>query len=220
MPTTLARRALAVLPCATALLAAPAVAQAADVLYACIGKSAGIMRLVQADATCRTGETLVSWSVQGPQGQPGPQGQTGPQGQPGPPGLNGAPGATGPQGPQGPAGPRGPAGPQTVASAVILADGSTQVSSVPPGATLTATRTGPGAYRVNVTGLGTSCPMLAANGFGGFMSLAGGSCTSGSLELNMVTSTGNDMAFSVVVVATGSATTSAARHAATAPIEF
>ncbi len=218
MPTPQARRVLAALPVAAALMAAPSAAPAADVLYACIGKTAGLMRLVEAGASCRSGETLVSWNVQG---VPGPQGAQGPQGVQGPAGLNGAPGLDGAPGPAGPAGPRGPAGPQTVASALVAADGVTVTAATPPGATFTSSRTGPGAYRITVTGLGTSCPLATANAFGGYMTFTGGSCSSGFLDLSLSASSGQDTGFMVNIVATGSATAAAAsRRAPAGRIDF
>jgi hypothetical protein len=90
-----------------------------------------------------------------------------------------------------------------VASAAVGGDGRIVTAGVPPGATLTTTRTGPGAYRLVVTGLGTSCPIASSTAFGGTMQFTGGSCTAGSLELTMATSTGGDLFFMVVVVSVG-----------------
>ncbi len=53
---------------------------------------------------CTTNDSLLTWNIQGPQGDTGPQGlqgNTGPQGPQGEKGDQGATGATGPQGPQG-----------------------------------------------------------------------------------------------------------------------
>ena len=49
-------------------------AMAADTtLRACIGKQTGVMRYTDAGTGCRSGESLVTWNVQGPQGPAGPQ---------------------------------------------------------------------------------------------------------------------------------------------------
>jgi hypothetical protein len=79
-------------------------ASSTSVLEACANRTNGQLRLVSSPADCRTGETSVSWNVQGRQGPAGPQGETGPQGATGPQGE------TGPQGPQGDTGPQGPQG--------------------------------------------------------------------------------------------------------------
>jgi hypothetical protein len=102
-----------------------------DVMYACIQKKNGQMRIVGDAGDCRVSEIAVIWNVigpQGPQGVPtgatGSQGPIGPVGAQGPQGLKGDKGATGPQGPigltgatgatgaMGPAGPEGPQGPK------------------------------------------------------------------------------------------------------------
>ena len=161
----------------------------------------------------------------GEKGDKGDKGDRGDRGAPGAPGANGAPGAPGPvgatgaTGATGPAGPAGPAGPQTVASAAIAPDGNVMTAAVPPGATLTASRTGPGAYRLVVSGLGTACPIATSTAFGGTMQFTGGSCTAGFLELSMATSTGGDLLFMVVVVSVGpnpSSTTGTASRVAPA----
>lgn len=85
-------------------------------VVACVSKN-GQARLVGSPDECRPNETLVTWSVQGPQGPPGAMGPQGLAGAPGPAGPQGAvgpqgeQGAMGPEGPQGPEGARGPAGP-------------------------------------------------------------------------------------------------------------
>ena len=62
-----------------------------DVFSACLSKSTGAIRLIDAQAgeTCKKGEALVQWNKTGPQGQQGdrgPQGPSGPQGERGPAG--------------------------------------------------------------------------------------------------------------------------------------
>jgi hypothetical protein len=87
------------------------------VIYACVKKKTGLVRIVAASASCRPGESSVAWNGQGtrgPAGEPGaagPQGPAGPAGAVGPKGDAGAVGAAGPAGPAGPAGLAGPAGP-------------------------------------------------------------------------------------------------------------
>lgn len=55
-------------------IAGPAPALAADTtISACVGKATGVMRVTDAGTGCRSGETLLTWNVQGPQGPAGPQ---------------------------------------------------------------------------------------------------------------------------------------------------
>src|SRR5712672_1798218 len=84
-------------------LALTPVSSDAQQISACVSNNGGI-RVLTPGATCRTGESPLTWNVAGPQGVPGPTGLTGPAGPTGPTG------ATGPQGPAGPTGPQGPAG--------------------------------------------------------------------------------------------------------------
>jgi len=83
-------------------------------IHGCYNTTSGVLRAVEAGATCRNGEQPLAWSQTGP---PGPQGPTGPQGVPGPEGPQGLPGDPGQDGQDGqdgatgPAGPPGPAGP-------------------------------------------------------------------------------------------------------------
>ena len=94
---------------------------ASNTLYACVKDNGSPVFVAEGEA-CRPGETLVSWSIVGPQGEKGDKGETGavgpvgPQGpkgdkgdtgDTGPQGLKGDTGATGPQGPQGETGPQG-----------------------------------------------------------------------------------------------------------------
>ena len=88
------------------------------VINACVKKGSGQVRVVRAGATCRRGESPLSWNAQGPAGVRGAAGATGatgpggPVGPAGPAGPKGETGARGSTGPAGAAGPRGPAGPQ------------------------------------------------------------------------------------------------------------
>ncbi len=45
------------------------------VIRACRNKTTGLLRVVNAGANCRTGETLLSWNVDGPAGPSGRQGR-------------------------------------------------------------------------------------------------------------------------------------------------
>lgn len=84
-------------------------------IHACQRVADGGIRIVSEDTTCRTGETSLSWNVEGPQGPAGPQGEQGIQGEPGPagpPGEQGPQGETGAAGQQGPQGEQGPPGPK------------------------------------------------------------------------------------------------------------
>jgi hypothetical protein len=116
-----------------------ALAQSDGVIYACVLKDGTLYIVPDADQ-CKKNETLLSWNIMGPQGNPGlacwdlngdglqdanedinqdgfwdAADCKGPQGEQGVAGLNGLDGATGLQGPQGDPGPAGPAGPAGVA---------------------------------------------------------------------------------------------------------
>lgn len=96
-----------------------------------IPHSKGDTRIVDSAEACRSYETPLSWSQQGPKGDPGPQGPQGEKGDTGatgPKGDTGATGATGPQGPKGDTGPAGAAG----ASDVYIARGASSLN-VPAG---------------------------------------------------------------------------------------
>jgi hypothetical protein len=94
---------------------------AQGIIYSCITKSTGNIRIVVTPDSCKSNEALLSWSIPGPQGTQGlagpqgpigPIGPAGPQGAQGPQGLKGDTGATGAAGPAGSVGPAGPQGPQ------------------------------------------------------------------------------------------------------------
>jgi hypothetical protein len=84
-------------------------------IYACEGAN-GQLRVVAADAVCRSNETPLAWNItgpQGPKGDPGPAGPKGDTGDAGPKGDTGAqgdPGAKGDTGPKGDTGDPGPKG--------------------------------------------------------------------------------------------------------------
>lgn len=152
-----------------------ALAQTSGVINACSGKSLGTLRLVDAGTTCRTGETLVSWNVQG---QQGPAGETGPA---------------------------GPAGPQFSLAASIRGDGTVEVLTAPPGASLTVARVAAGTYNISVTGLGSGCPLPTATAFHAptVMWLGSGSCGGGVLALPVHAGNGTDNAFILSVTSQG-----------------
>ena len=58
-----------------------------DLIYGCINKTNGRLRVVDSPSNCLTSEIAIYWNKagpQGPQGEPGPQGPQGPEGPPGP----------------------------------------------------------------------------------------------------------------------------------------
>jgi hypothetical protein len=75
------------------------------VFHGCVSKRTGVLRVVKRANSCakahgrgthrNPGETAISWSQQGPPGQPGLPGTPGQQGDPGTPGLKGDPGTPG-----------------------------------------------------------------------------------------------------------------------------
>jgi hypothetical protein len=103
-------------------------------VYACYSdKTDELFRLdYPTHKACASGQTLISWTVQGPQGASGAQGQAGPQGATGTQGQVGAQGTMGPAGPQGSLGPQGVRGAQgaTGAPGQTGAQGSTGAKGV------------------------------------------------------------------------------------------
>src|SRR4051812_21897742 len=81
------------------------------VIYSCVKKKTGLVRIVAASASCRPGESSVAWNAQGARGADGAAGAAGPQGPAGPAGAAGGKGDTGAAGSAGPAGAVGPARP-------------------------------------------------------------------------------------------------------------
>jgi hypothetical protein len=95
--------------------------RANGVIYSCVQKANGRLRVVAGPGSCRRGEQPLSWNSHGPAGPAGPtgpagdsgpagpagsQGSPGAQGAPGLPGARGATGAAGAKGATGPAGPK------------------------------------------------------------------------------------------------------------------
>ena len=91
--------------------------RANGVIYSCVQKANGRLRVVAGPGACRRGEQPLSWNSHGPAGAPGPtgpagdRGATGPQGSQGAQGAQGDPGARGATGTAGAAGTKGATGP-------------------------------------------------------------------------------------------------------------
>jgi hypothetical protein len=136
-----------------------------DVINGCYQSEAGQLRVVGADSECRASEVPISWSVQGPQGEPGIQGPQGPAGPAGPAGPQGVPGPAGPQGETGPAGPQGPAGDGvTTISGIVNADGAKNPVTQNG---FTTERLGEGEYRISFpAGTWDSFPVMTVTPFG------------------------------------------------------
>jgi hypothetical protein len=114
----------------TSLIFASIQSYADDIIYGCINKTNGLLRVVDSPNKCLVPEIGIYWNKVGLQGEQGPEGPQGPIGPQGPKGDKGDTGATGPQGdkgltgdkgdkgdmgaigPQGPPGEIGPEGPQ------------------------------------------------------------------------------------------------------------
>jgi hypothetical protein len=96
-------------------------------------------------------------------------------------------------------------------SAVVNANGTFLLQSVPDGASLTVSKVGPGAYQVSINGLGTLCPVPVANAFANtYMFLNGGSCGGGSLTTTISTGDGVDHPFALQAVGVTPAVTARA----------
>jgi hypothetical protein len=75
-----------------------------DIIYGCINKTNGLLRVVDSPDNCLVPEIAIYWNKvgpQGPQGEQGPKGDKGDKGDIGPRGLPGPQGSEGPQGPPG-----------------------------------------------------------------------------------------------------------------------
>jgi hypothetical protein len=72
--------------------ASGAIPDAGGVIDGCFLTGNGQLRIIDSDAdgTCKTNETAVSWNAQGQAGPKGDEGPQGTQGEQGPPGANGA----------------------------------------------------------------------------------------------------------------------------------
>ena len=115
---------------------------AGDVITACVNKSSGEIKIVDAGTTCANNWVALQWNAQGvggATGATGPTGATGATGPAGPTGATGPSGATGATGATGPAGATGAIGP-TGATGATGANGATGATG-PGGLTNTYDRT-------------------------------------------------------------------------------
>lgn len=183
------------------------------VINGCYKSANGQLRVI-APATdrCDPSETSISWGQtgpQGPKGDPGPPGPAGPHGPAGPAGPAGAKGDTGAAGRVGPA---GPAGPTFVATGLVAHDGQVKLA-FKQGPVPTITHSGPGQYRLVISGLGTGCPLPQLNPSireSVDVTCSGGSCGGGSMRTTVFMSDGKDHYWTYMFVGTRS---SAARRA-------
>lgn len=98
----------------------PSPSSPSTVVYGCVRKNGGDLRIVPAPSFCKKSETALSWSVAGAPGATGPSGPSGAvgaMGAAGPAGLEGPIGPTGMAGPEGATGPAGPSGAEGIAGA-------------------------------------------------------------------------------------------------------
>ena len=112
-------------------------------------------------------------------------------------------------------GPQGPAGPQTRLNAVVLGNGTVQVSSLPAGATLSVNRVQAGFYNIAITGLGNACPMLTANALNTatFLWVDSGSCGGGTLNIPVRSGNNPDVNFMLTAQGLGPASVAASKAA-------
>ncbi len=96
------------------MASASSASSASKVIYGCVNKKTGYVRIVNATTTCKPTEYKTWWNQTGPEGPVGVggTGATGPQGPRGLQGPKGDKGDTGPAGPQGPKGDTGAQGPK------------------------------------------------------------------------------------------------------------
>jgi hypothetical protein len=149
---------------ASPVQASPDNRSSSSLVYACVKKGNGHVRIVHAWTKCRHRETKITWNRRGPNGVIGPVGPAGPAGVMGPTGATGATGsagatgatgsagatgstgsagATGATGPAGPAGPMGVSGPTGAAGATGSAGATGAIGSAgATGATGSAGATG------------------------------------------------------------------------------
>jgi Collagen triple helix repeat (20 copies) len=92
-----------------------------DIIHACVLRTTGALRIIDANKSCSPNERAIQWDQIGPAGPTGPVGPTGLAGPAGPAGP------TGPAGPAGPAGPEGPKGDPGSAPAIRVVTGTDSV---------------------------------------------------------------------------------------------
>ena len=147
---------------------------AGDVINACVNKSSGELKIVDAGTTCPNNWVALQWNAQGVSGATGatgPAGPTGATGATGPTGANGATGATGAAGPTGPTGAAGATG----ATGPTGAAGATGATGA-PGLTNTYDRSA--SFTVNSNSFFTAFVFCNAGDIaisGGFDKLSSGS---------------------------------------------
>jgi Collagen triple helix repeat (20 copies) len=81
-----------------------------DIIHACVLRTTGALRIIDANKSCSPNERAIQWDQIGPAGPAGPAGPTGLAGPAGPAGPMGPVGPTGLAGPAGPGGPKGDPG--------------------------------------------------------------------------------------------------------------
>src|SRR5262245_49770354 len=89
-----------------------------DIIHACVLRTTGALRIIDANKSCSPNERAIEWDQIGPAGPAGPAGPTG---------LAGPAGPAGPSGPAGPAGPVGPKGDPGPAPAIRVVTGTDSV---------------------------------------------------------------------------------------------
>jgi hypothetical protein len=108
-------------------------------------------------------------------------------------------------------GPAGPAGPEYAASALVLGDGTFQVSSETAGVSASVTHNGPGSWTLTASGLGNTCPLpsLSSWSAGATVAMTGGTCSAGTVTVGVASSTGQDQPWSFSIVGIESSSSSA-----------
>jgi hypothetical protein len=139
----------------------------------------------------------------GAQGATGNDGATGATGAQGATGNDGPTGATGAQGATGNDGATGAAGPSYVISGLWQGELFTSLGA-DPGTTATVTKNSTGNYTMELTGVGTGCPLPVFTdvGIGGWTMAISGSCGGGIANLTLVTSDGEEHSWTFLAVGT------------------
>ena len=98
-----------------------------DIIHACVLRTTGALRIIDANKSCSPNERAIQWDQIGPAGPAGPAGSAGPAGPTGLAGPAGPAGHAGHAGPAGPAGPEGPKGDPGSAPAIRVVTGTDSV---------------------------------------------------------------------------------------------